>query len=97
MSKKPDPNVKPRQDGIVATDSLNAPIIYFDGAPTFSGFGGIVSITLCAGRHLPNGSGVATDIVAVAHLKCSITAAMDLRESINAALLAAAPTSEKAN
>jgi len=94
---KPTVSQKQQQRrGVVVTDNRSAPFIFFDGAPSFGVNGGIVSITLAAARHLSTGDQtVSTDVVAVAHLRCSIKAAMDLRNSIDKALLLQARVSEK--
>jgi len=94
MARNPSPP-KPQQKNVVVTDNTGAPFIYFDGAPSFGTNGGIVSITLAAARLLSAGDrGVAKDIVAVAHLRCSAKAAMDLRNAIDKALLLQAKVSE---
>ena len=92
MARHPTP-AKPAH-GIVVTDDRRAPVIYFDGAPNFGANGGIVNITLAMARHLSAGDRIASDIVAVAHLRCSVQAAADLRKAIDDALLLHAPVSD---
>lgn len=75
-------------------DLANAPVIYFDGAPCYGSSGGIVHVTLAAGRHLLEDNQVAVDAVAVAFLRCSIPAARSLKEALERALLMATPRSE---
>jgi hypothetical protein len=72
---------------ISVNDSRNAPIIYFDGAPNFGNFNGVVNITLAAGRHLLFDGQVTTDAVAVAFLRCNPQGAMELRNALDQALL----------
>jgi len=72
---------------LIVKDSVHAPIIYFDGAPNFGNASGIVNVTLAAARHLPNGDQIDTDVIAVAFLRCSIQAALDLRNALDRALL----------
>jgi hypothetical protein len=73
-------------------DTLHAPVVYFDGAANFGCNQGIVNVTLAMGRHLANAaSGVDFDVIAVAYLRCSITAATDLRKALDKALLLGAP------
>ncbi len=73
-------------------DTLHAPVIYFDGAPNFGNHQGVVNITLAVGRHLANAiGGVDFDVVATAHLRCSIPAAIELRAALDKALLLGAP------
>lgn len=85
-SDLPDPNA-----GIVVSDTPHAPYIYFDGSPNFGNAGGIVNLTLAAARHLSDNQQIKSDIVAVAYLRCSIQAAIDLRNAIDQALLIGAP------
>lgn len=83
--------------GIAAIDVVHAPYVYFDGAPTFGNLNGIVNVTLCAARHVPSGDRIATDIISVAYLRCSVIAAVELRDSIDKALLLGAQTQGEAN
>lgn len=84
--------------GIVVTDVPHAPIIYFDGAPNFGNNNGIINITLAVARHMSSGgNGVVSDVIAVAHLRCSIQAAIDLQRALNDALLLGAPTQGEPN
>lgn len=79
-------------NGIVVKDLPHAPVIYFDGAPNFGANSGIINVTLAMARHLSASDTIASDILAVAHLRCSIPAAMDLRKALDDALLLAKPT-----
>lgn len=99
MARKPSPSEPTSQQpqGVVVSDSMNAPIIYFDGAPNYGNRNGIIAITIVASRHLSNGNDVKSDIVAVGHLRCSIRAAIDLRNALDQALLLGAPTREQPN
>jgi hypothetical protein len=65
-----------------------APIIFFEFCPTLGNNNGLINIMLAAGIVLPTAT-TATDVVpvAVAHLRCSTTAATQLRDALNAALL----------
>jgi hypothetical protein len=85
------------QAGIVVVDTLNAPILFVEGAPSFGFSNGIVNITIAAARHLPAGDDLATDYVAVAHLRCTIPGAIDLKNAIDAALLMAKPAPDSVN
>jgi hypothetical protein len=93
-------DTKPTQDkpivgAVTVKDALHAPVIYFDGAPNFGNAQGIVNITLAMGRHLANANGgVDFDVVAVAHLRCSIPAALDLKNALDGALLLGAPPAD---
>lgn len=83
--------------GITAIDVVHAPYIYFDGAPNFGNANGIVNFTLCAARHLSADDQINTDIIAVAYLRCSVQAAIQLRDSIDKALLLGVPIQGDAN
>ena len=85
--EKSDPTATPR---LTVTDTGIAPYVYFEGAPNF-GFGnGIISVTLAANRHLLRDGAPVTDAVAVAHPRCNVPAAIELRSVLDAALLLAA-------
>jgi hypothetical protein len=86
--EKSDPTATP---SLTVTETGIAPHVYFEGAPNF-GFGnGIISITLAANRHLLRDGAPVTDAIAIAHLRCNIPAAIELRSALDAALLLAAP------
>jgi hypothetical protein len=85
--EKSDPTATP---SLTVTDTGIAPYVYFEGAPNF-GFGnGIISITLAANRHLLRDGAPVTDAIAIAHLRCNVPAAIELRSALDAALLLAA-------
>ena len=88
------PEPKPVSGAVTAKDTLNAPIIYFDGAPNFGCNYGIINVTLAFARHLPNAGIIDTDIVVAGHLRCSIRAVVDLRNALNDALLLATPPAD---
>jgi len=97
-----NPETSPPHDPgkeITIVDAPSAPIIYFDGVPTLGFNNGIVNLMLAVGLILPTKGGqVLGQSVAVAHLRCNAAAALQLRDSIDKALLLAAPTREgKAN
>jgi hypothetical protein len=76
-------------------DTHHAPIIFFDGAPLSGGANGIVSIVLSAScsEIRPDGE-VRGEAVIAAYLKCSISAAINLRAAIDNALSRASGTSQ---
>jgi hypothetical protein len=86
------PATPPTQTGYIVKDPANAPFIFFEAAPAFGNANGIVNVTLVASRHLLSGTLVTTDVVAVAHLRCSVPAAMALRNALDRALLLGAKT-----
>jgi hypothetical protein len=68
-------------------DKPRAPIIFFERAPMSGYADGIVSITLGASYPQIRPSGeVRREAVIAAHLKCSIQAAVNLRDAIDNAL-----------
>jgi len=78
VTQKSDPaKAEDKQRGVTVKDVATAPIIYFDMAPNFGCNHGIVNVTLSVSRCLAtDDGGVARDVVAVAHLRGSINAAM---------------------
>ena len=76
----------------VPRDKLNAPIIFFERAPLSGYADGIISITLSnfCPESQPSGE-LRREAVTAAHLKCSIQAAINLREALNNALSRAIP------
>jgi hypothetical protein len=93
MANKADkPSPQPETAApLMVKDVHHAPIIYFEGAPNFGNNFGIINVTLAASRHLQEGEAVITDVVAVAHLRCSVAAAVDLRRALDDALLLGIP------
>ena len=81
----------PKQKGITITDPNGAPIIFFDGAPNSGCSNGIVNVTLAAARNLAQNNNLVSDAVAVAFLRCSVSAAIELRRALDQAILIAAP------
>jgi len=73
-------------------DLPRAPIIFFEFCPTLGNNNGLINILLAAGIVLPTASS-ATNVVpvAVAHLRCTTVAAMQLRDAIDKALLMGQP------
>ncbi len=80
-------------------DAPHAPIVFFDGAPNSGNNNGVVNITLAVSCPLPTAdNGVDRNLQVAAYLRCSIPAAIDLRNAINNALLiAATPKSDNTN
>ncbi|MGC2222096.1 MAG: hypothetical protein WA624_06895 [Methylocella sp.] len=98
MADNPDP--RPGEVAVVipVNDIPHAPFIFYEGAPAFGHTNGVINLTLsatctCVG---PDG-GPKNDHIVVAYLRGNIQAAISLRQAIDAALLMAAPTTEKAN
>jgi hypothetical protein len=91
MADNPDP---PAAQGpvIPVSDAPHAPFIFYEWAPAFGFTNGVVNITLAANRTWIGKDGVAmNEQVAVAYLRGNVQAALSLRDSIDKALLLAAP------
>ncbi|MHC2625097.1 hypothetical protein ACVIW2_007129 [Bradyrhizobium huanghuaihaiense] len=71
---------------ISTSSSERAPIIYFDGASCFGHHNGAIQIELAANLLMPVGAAVRVDVVQTAHLRCSVPAALALREALDKAL-----------
>ena len=92
LAKKPNkPKAHAEPAPLIVKDVHHAPIIYFEGAPNFGNNHGIVNVTLAAARHVLAGDQIASDVIAVAYLRCSATAAMALRQALDDALLLGVP------
>ena len=78
-------------------DTPHAPFIFFETAPVSGYADGIVSIILGAScpQIRPNGE-VREEAIVTAHLKCSIQAAVNLRDAIDNALSRARQTPDTA-
>jgi hypothetical protein len=73
---------------VSARDLPHAPIVFFEWAPASGFANGIISATLganCNTQVRPNGEVVSEPLV-VAHLRCSVQAALNLRRAIDNAL-----------
>lgn len=82
----------PERPQIQASDHNGADFIFFDEAPNFAAYNGLVAITLTAIRYLPGADGQpVADVVATGHLRTNIEGALSLRTAIDHALLIAAP------
>jgi len=76
----------------VYLSQIPLPVVYFDRAPSVDHTHGVIGITLTTVGYLPNTNGSVVPVASVAaHLKCSMQAAIELRNAINSALLLAQP------
>lgn len=73
---------------VVADCHEPAPLIFFDLAPASAIKDGIVGITLVAVKHIPVDGLIEQRYATVAHLRCSVESAMELRKAIDRALSA---------
>jgi hypothetical protein len=88
----------PKQTVLLVKDVPHAPIVYFEGAPSFGINNGIVNVTLAVARNLPDGQGgLAQDVIASAYLRCNVPAALELRKALDDAILLGVKTEGKAN
>ena len=95
MADKPDKPAQVRK--VTITDAGIAPFLFFEGAPNFGFRSGVVNVTLVAARHIIKEGAASSDIVAVAYLRCTIPAAIELRNALDSALLLATKTEGKTN
>ena len=70
--------------------SERAPFIYFDGVATIGVNAGAVQLELTADAVVPEGTGTRREVLITAHMRCSPTAAMKLRDCLNKVLEIAA-------
>ena len=78
-------------DASSVKDGPSASFLYFDGTSNCGFHNGIVNVTIVANRFLPQkAGGVGTVAVAVSHLRCSVAAAIDLRDALDKAILISA-------
>ena len=84
------------QANLSAATGTHAPFLYFDNAPVFGYFNGVVRVTLEVFRDMngPNRE-VVTDRVIVGHLRMSIEAAKSLKSALEGALLIAMPAQNR--
>jgi hypothetical protein len=89
------PIVKPPEESFTPVSDLpKAPIIFFEYCPTLGNAQGLINVMLAAGIVLPTGNGnTQVTPVAVAHLRCTTHAAIQLRDALDKALLMGAAVS----
>jgi hypothetical protein len=95
MADNPDPRPGDVAVVIPVNDVPHAPFIFYEGAPAFGYSNGVINLTLAATRTCVGPDGAPkNDLVVVGYLRGNIQAAINLRQSIDAALLMAAPATE---
>jgi hypothetical protein len=77
--------------------SAVAPFIYFDGVSTLGHLSGIVQIELAANTVVPDGTSTKTEVIAVAHLRCTLAGLAGLKDAIQKIETMFAPGEGKAN
>lgn len=64
-----------------------APVVFFDNVPVYGALAGNVEVELSARMLMPKpDGGVGVDMTCAAHLRCSIPAAMLLRDALDKAI-----------
>jgi hypothetical protein len=87
MTDNPSPLTRPPGGIKVAPGSSElAPFIYCDGIVTYGISNGIVQLELAANSVVPEGTGTRTDVLVLAHLRCSPDVAAGIRDAIDKAL-----------
>jgi hypothetical protein len=71
---------------IAPGSSERAPFIYCDGVVTFGVSSGVIQLELASNTIVPESTGTRTDVLITAHLRCSPSAAIGLRDAITRAL-----------
>jgi hypothetical protein len=91
-----NPEARPAQVPLIpVSDTPHAPFIFYEWAPAFGFTNGVVNLTLAANRTWVGPDGAAlNEQVVVAYLRGNVQAALSLRDSIDKALLLAAPAPE---
>lgn len=75
---------------VVSLSPIPLPVIYFDSAPSLSHMNGVIGVTLVVTGSVPTADGkIFQNASVVAHLKCNIPAAVQLRGALDSALLLA--------
>lgn len=79
-------NIPSVEGQISAIASANAPVIYFDSVPRHAANAHIVAVTVGMIRLVGVDASAVNDTVITAHLRCSIAAAVALRDALIAAI-----------
>jgi hypothetical protein len=103
MADKPNPKppvvtelLPSVEGGMSGIASANAPMIFFDGAPTMGNFNGIMHIALSALRFMPADGRAVGDAMIVAHLRTNREGLMALKSAIEKIELMLQPVPEGA-
>jgi hypothetical protein len=92
------PNKPDKPASVAVADRAHAPIIFFDEAPIFNNYNGIIGITISTNVSVPDGKGgITTEQVASAYLRGNINAFIAMKTAIESALLLGAKTEGEAN
>lgn len=83
-----DPSVPVDPNFLPVEGTMDAPIIFFEICPTYGNNSGLINVMLATGliEAAPHGN-VKSRVRAVAHLRMTTAAAVNLRDTLNNALL----------
>jgi hypothetical protein len=77
-------NQKAQASNALLKNMAAAPVVFFDNVPVYGTFAGNLEIELAARMLMPKADGgVSVDLACTAHLRCSVQAAMVLREALD--------------
>lgn len=87
-----DPSVPVDPNFLPVEGTIDAPIIFFEICPTYGNNSGLINVMLATGliEAAPHGK-VKSRVKAVAHLRMTSAAAVNLRDTLNNALLMGTP------
>ncbi|CAN5369678.1 hypothetical protein BH10PSE10_BH10PSE10_08220 [soil metagenome] len=89
MTEKPE---QPTSLYLPVDGIMEAPVIFFEICPTLGNNGGLINVMLATSLIEPVANGqIATRLKAVAHLRMTAGSAMNLRDTLDKALLMGAP------
>ena len=97
MVADPMPTTEQPPLRVIVEGSAAAPFIYFDGITALGHFGGIVQFELAAQTLVLASPGTKTQVVAVAHLRCTLAGLAALKGAIQKIETMLAPAEGKAN
>jgi hypothetical protein len=97
MADNPAPLPAQQPFQITVAGSAAAPFLYFDAVATLGHFSGIMQIELVAQTVVPDGPNTKTELVAVAHLRCTFAGMAALKDAIQKIETMLAPSEGKAN
>jgi hypothetical protein len=93
MANEPKPSAT-----VKISDRPHAPVIFFDEAPIFNNYNGIIGVTLSVNLSLPNGrGGLISEQVVAGYLRGNVKALTALRGAIDSALLLGTKIEGEAN
>ena len=89
---------EPKPAPALTINNRDAPVIFFDAAPTMATFNGVVALSLTAMIYTPTGEGKPNlEQKVVAHLRTNIQGAKALQAAVEGGLLLAQPVEGQQN